>query len=109
LTHAEALRLLGSEYYTAGQDTIAHRYEMQATHFPGLGHTLENPSYIHSMIAYAYLLDADYQIAIKGCPTAAADMVAARRALGSYPPNTDVVAYKAWDDSQYPSRCKGSG
>jgi Flp pilus assembly protein TadD len=53
LTHAEALRLLGSAYYTAGQITIAYRYEMQATHFPSLGHTLENPSYIHGMIAYA--------------------------------------------------------
>jgi tetratricopeptide (TPR) repeat protein len=83
-TRASALRYLATIYYNLGQPVIAHRYAMRAvTTFNG--HQVEPAWYEHNSIAQAYLLDASYQIDIKGgCPMAARDKAAAQNVIGSY-------------------------
>jgi tetratricopeptide (TPR) repeat protein len=107
-THALALRYLGGVYYQLGQKAVAHRDYMRATKVFSR-HSLQTRNYIANAIAQAYLADAGYQILIKGCHIAAADMVAAHRAMGSYTEGAVDLSLQAVDTKAYPLQCASAG
>jgi tetratricopeptide (TPR) repeat protein len=107
-THSLALRYLGSVYYQLGRNVIAHQDYMRATKVFGK-HSLQTQNYIANTIAQAYFSDAGYQILIKGCRIAAADMATALRVMGSYTKNAINQTFQALDTKVYPLQCARAG
>ena len=107
-THALALRYLGSLYYQLGRNVIAHQDYMRATKVFGK-HSLQTQNYIANTIAQAYFADAGYQMLIKGCRIAAADMATALRVMGSYSKNAINQTFQALDTKVYSLQCAHAG
>jgi len=106
-TRAQALRYLGSLYYGLGSNVIAHRYMLQSTKVYR-GHPLEYKSSVVNSTVQGYEQDAYWQVYIN-CGTAAADMEAARRAIGSYSLGPIAQSWVDTVEKSYKSKCKGSG
>jgi hypothetical protein len=106
-TRAQAMRYLGFLYYGLGSNMIAHRYMMRATKVYGR-HPLEYKSGVANTIAQGYVEDADWQIYIN-CRTAAADMEAGQRVLGSYSADAVTQTFLNIDEKNYAGNCNGSG
>jgi tetratricopeptide (TPR) repeat protein len=81
VTRANALRNEAAIYYSLGQNATAHQDMMHAARL-FTGHVVLAQSLIERSIAQAYLADTYYQILIKGCRVALADVQAAAKALG---------------------------
>jgi tetratricopeptide (TPR) repeat protein len=80
VTRANALRNEAAIYYYLGQNATAHQDMMDAARL-FTGHVVLTHSLIERSIAQAYLADSYYQILIKGCRVALADIQAASQAL----------------------------
>jgi tetratricopeptide (TPR) repeat protein len=107
-THAIALNFLGGIYYGLGRNVIAHQYFMRAAK-AFAGHILMRRAYVAQNAAAQYLTDANFQIYIKGCRIAKADMTAAKRTLGSYTPTTADQEFMDLYRQNYPRYCNGTG
>ncbi|HWT49309.1 MAG TPA: DUF4189 domain-containing protein [Mycobacterium sp.] len=81
VTRANALRNEAAVYYSLGQNATGHQ-DMMATARLFAGHVELAQSLIERSIAQAYLADTYYQILIKGCQVAVADVKGAIQALG---------------------------
>ena len=81
VTRANALRNEAAIYYSLGQNATAHQDMMDAAEALITGHVVFAQSLIERSIAQAYLADTYYQISIKGCRVAIADVQAAAQAL----------------------------
>jgi tetratricopeptide (TPR) repeat protein len=75
-----ALRNQGALYYSIGQNAAGHRDFLKAVSLYR-GHVLMTSYLRDNTIAQAYLADAENQLSNNGCRVAAADMLAAFRAL----------------------------
>ena len=100
VTRANALRNEAAIYYSLGQNATAHQDMMDAARL-FTGHVVLAQSLIERSIAQAYLADTYYQILIKGCRVAIADVRAAAQALAGLglnsPSDASLVALAAQD------------
>ena len=100
VTRANALRNEAAIYYSLGQNATAHQDMMDAARL-FTGHVVLAQSLIERSIAQAYLADTYYQISIKGCRVAIADVQAAAQALAGLglnsPSDASLVALTAQD------------
>jgi tetratricopeptide (TPR) repeat protein len=100
VTRANALRNEAAIYYSLGQNATAHQDMMDAARL-FTGHVVLAQSLIERSIAQAYLADTYYQILIKGCRVAIADVRAAAQALAGLgrnsPSDASLVALTAQD------------
>lgn len=87
VTRANALRNEAGVYYSLGQNVIAHQDMMEAAKLFA-GHVELTQSLIERSIAQAYLADSYYQILIRGCQVALADVQGAAAALGELSSNS---------------------
>ena len=107
-TRATALRYLGNVYYGLGRNVIAHQDFMRATKAYSRDF-LDTKDYVANGIAESYLGDAGHQLLIKGCRIALADIVAARRVMGSYSENTTNQALVKLEAKVAPLQCASAG
>lgn len=100
VTRANALRNEAAIYYSLGKNATAHQDMMDAARL-FTGHVVLAQSLIERSIAQAYLADTYYQISIKGCRVAIADVRAAAQALArlglNSPNDASLVALTAQD------------
>ena len=101
------MRYLGSLYYGLGSNVIAHRYMLQSTKVYR-GHPLEYKSSVVNSTVQGYEQDAYWQVYIN-CGTAAADMEAGQRVLGSYSADAVTQTFLNIDEKNYAGNCNGSG
>jgi hypothetical protein len=87
VTRANALRNEASIYYSLGRNVIAHQDMMAAARL-FTGHLALAHSLIERSIAQAYLADSYYQILIKGCQVASADVQAAEHVVAGLGPSS---------------------
>jgi tetratricopeptide (TPR) repeat protein len=107
VTRANALRNEAALYYGLGQNVIAHQDMIRAATIYR-GHVELTKSLIDNSIAQAYLGDAEFQLLIKGCHIAAADLAAALHAVAPLGPggsSTTVQALQAAATVSYQSKC----
>lgn len=111
VTRANALRNQGALYYSLGQDAPGHRDYLKAASLYK-GNVQMTQALKDNSIAQAYLVDAGYQLVIRGCHLATTDFKAAVRALapiGTSGENTAVQALIAIDTAAYKSKCASTG
>jgi len=87
VTRATALREEAGVYYLLGRNATGHQDMLEAAKV-FTGHVVLAQSLIERSIAQAYLADSGYQILIKGCQVAVADIRGAENALEELSPSS---------------------
>ena len=87
VTRANALRNEAGVYYSLGRNVIAHQDMMAAARL-FTGQVVLTQSLRERSIAQAYLADSYYQILIKGCQVAIADVQGAEDAIAELSPSS---------------------
>jgi tetratricopeptide (TPR) repeat protein len=105
-TRATALRYRGNLYYKLDQPERGHKDLKRAAEIFG-EHPRVSQYYKATTVAQAYLMDAYWQISIKGkgCSVALEDITKAQGAMGPYAQTPAIKSLAKKDAHKYESEC----